>query len=789
MMDAPPRVDTARALLEAGWHPIPLPAGRKGPPPDGTTGTDGADLTLEQLELLSWSGNIAVRAGADQLGLDIDAYAGGLDTLRQLVAELGPLPRTVVSHSGRDDGSGIYWYRVPVGIRFIGGLPGIQTIQRTHRYAVVAPSTHPDHGGTYGWWNQLEAAPCELVPLVEDTPELPWPWIERLSRGTLADGASSAGVAPPEEVELFVLEHTSARATRYLPMVVEHFLEEVARGMSRHDSMTHCLAWSMGEARAGDYPAGDALERLGAAWGNVMDVPRRAALAVPGRATEWQGMVGWSVRRAQALDQALVDGISDDHQGPMLEEEAEPAPDPEEVEQPEVGADDPDDPDLHGADTGDPSDYFNRNGIKALTLARAITAISPMAVGDDRRLYRYRAGVWLPDGERVVARRCTYILGQRVRSSHVSTAMLVLSSLPPTVHAVQPERWVNVRNGLLDWRTGELAEHTPEVRSTYQLAVDWQPAATCPTVDSWMLEVVEADVVPLLWEVIGVAVYARLPFHRAVMLAGTGRNGKGTFLRLIERLVGAEHCAALTLHQIAEDRFMPAGLFGKVVNLAGDIDARAVTATGLFKMLTGEDQVTAQRKHQHDFRFHNQALMVFSANQLPTSSDHTEGYGSRWVVVPFRKLTLGRHGSKPEDHDLEGRLHAELPGVLVRAVEGLRSAMARGGFVMPASVAAETDAFIKASNPLHTFAEDHLEVTGLASDEVSRVGVYSAYQAWCKIAGAGALSARRFWPDLLAAFPGIDTGVTEATPNGYRVGHEQTRVVRGVRLMSAGLWP
>ena len=150
----------ALAYLDAGWHPLPLPAGAKHPPPDGLTGAAGVDLTRDDIELHGWPpGNIGLRMPVDVLGIDADVYRGGAkETMRRLVRKYGQLPTTMVSHNGRNDGSGIRFYRVPNGLRFMSGLPGVDFIQRHHRYAVVWPSIHPD-GRSYGWWDEAEERP------------------------------------------------------------------------------------------------------------------------------------------------------------------------------------------------------------------------------------------------------------------------------------------------------------------------------------------------------------------------------------------------------------------------------------------------------------------------------------------------------------------------------------------------------------------------------------------------------------------------------------------------------
>ena len=54
------------------------------------------------------------------------------------------------------------------------------------------------------------------------------------------------------------------------------------------------------------------------------------------------------------------------------------------------------------------------------------------------------------------------------------------------------------------------------------------------------------------------------------MLTGEKRNGKSTFLSLIENLLGRDNCTSLDLKELG-DRFKTAELFGKLANIGDDI--------------------------------------------------------------------------------------------------------------------------------------------------------------------------------------------------------------------------
>lgn len=169
----------------AGWSGVlPIPPRRKSSPPTGFTGANGAYPDDDQVAEWAVSGpacNIALRMGPDVIGIDVDDYDDkpGGRTLAELVDTCGELPPTWVSTSRTDRVSGIRFYRLPTPTKLIGSLPGIEIIQRHHRYAVVAPSLHPD-GREYRWISP-DGEFGGQVPDVATLPELPAEWFKRLA--------------------------------------------------------------------------------------------------------------------------------------------------------------------------------------------------------------------------------------------------------------------------------------------------------------------------------------------------------------------------------------------------------------------------------------------------------------------------------------------------------------------------------------------------------------------------------------------------------------------------------
>lgn len=186
-----PYADAAGDYLAGGWSPIRLPYRKKNPPPIGFTGYEGRYVDAEQVERWSKRGraNVGLRLPEQVIGLDVDDYDGkaGGATFADAVARLGPLPPTWRSTSRTDDPvSGIRFYRVPAGHRWVDRLgDNVEVIHHGHRFAVVAPSMHPE-GREYGWFDP-DGLPADGGPKVDELPELPAAWVAELDRGDAAD--------------------------------------------------------------------------------------------------------------------------------------------------------------------------------------------------------------------------------------------------------------------------------------------------------------------------------------------------------------------------------------------------------------------------------------------------------------------------------------------------------------------------------------------------------------------------------------------------------------------------
>lgn len=234
---------------------------------------------------------------------------------------------------------------------------------------------------------------------------------------------------------------------------------------------------------------------------------------------------------------------------------------------------------------------------------------------------------------------------------------------------------LNLTNGMLDLQTGELLDHDPKYLSSVQLPVAWNPDATSPKYDAWLQDVIPLQIDDLEESVSMMLDPSRTP-PKAIFLFGPSRSGKSTFLRIASAVAGGGNTSAVTLQQLVENRFAAVNVYGKILNAAAELRAGHIDDLTIFKNMTGDDPIEAERKYVQPFKFHNKALFAFAANELPTVGESSRAYSER--IKPFR---FGNSFAGAEDPKIEEAMMGELEGILKRWVERWQTMNGRGHYL------------------------------------------------------------------------------------------------------------
>lgn len=218
---------------------------------------------------------------------------------------------------------------------------------------------------------------------------------------------------------------------------------------------------------------------------------------------------------------------------------------------------------------------------------------------------------------------------------------------------------INFRNGLYDLKEGLLKQHTPSHLSTFQLGIDYEQGAGCPwflqALETWFEEdAVRNEFLKLCYY----AITGNRGHHIAAFFYGEGGDGKGEAVKILKALVGEDRTSAISLEDL-DDQFMPAGLFGKWLNIADEVNRKTHLNDGMFKRVTGESTMTVNVKYGQPITFVPKALWVVVTNSIFSSSDNSRGFNRRLKFIVFRQVPE----EKKIDNFFRTRLQPELPGI------------------------------------------------------------------------------------------------------------------------------
>lgn len=385
---------------------------------------------------------------------------------------------------------------------------------------------------------------------------------------------------------------------------------------------------------------------------------------------------------------------------------------------------------------------------------------------DNRQIYLYKDGVYKNDGTEAV-------LDTEIRNvhneyyvkywneanpgfplTHVSKATAkyvseVLAYIRSYTHITRDsieenqEKYINLKNGLFNLETWELKPHTPDIKLIRQIPVFYEKGAECPQISKFLHDIVAEPDIDLLCEIAGYCLTTDCSHQKAFMLYGVGSNGKSVFLALLEALVGGENTSAESLQKLEFDKYRTAKLYGKLVNICGDIPDSKMHKSEVFKKLTsGLDLIDGENKYQDSFQFRNTAKLVFSANVLPEGKKD-KAYYRRWVLVRFPN---NFEGGK-EDKTLITRLKdpEELSGFLNLALQGLKRLKENGKFSNDKSVEDTQREYEFNSNPIAAFMD---ECTKGSQEDIDAIILYSTYVLWAEVNDKRVMPYNQFGKEL-----------------------------------------
>lgn len=308
------------------------------------------------------------------------------------------------------------------------------------------------------------------------------------------------------------------------------------------------------------------------------------------------------------------------------------------------------------------------------------------------------------------------------------------------------EKHINLLNGLLNTETWEFGPHRPDLLSTIQLHVNYDPAAKDkPNFDRYINDLVrdsggtiDKSKLNVIQEFVGlilsnISVYK---LKKALFLISfIGNTGKSTLDRVINSMLGNEYSLAIDLKNLdgkEGNRFALGKLRGKRFLECGDQSSATIKDSSIFKKLTGGDKQNIEKKGVQGEDVVFRGGIIINSNSIPYfEDDHGKHMIERILLVPLE------HTIVKKDIKLEDEMLKEKSAIFNWFMEGLKRLSDNGMKLSECdSIKEFMQEYREQGDSLYRYLSKNYEVTNNPRDLIQKTVFDQDYHVWCSMVNA-----------------------------------------------------
>lgn len=363
-------------------------------------------------------------------------------------------------------------------------------------------------------------------------------------------------------------------------------------------------------------------------------------------------------------------------------------------------------------------------------------------------------------GKEQDADRRKYLVSHALRSmnaSGLSSMLDVARGLPGLTikpAALDQDPWLlNVENGAVDLRTGELKDHDPDDYLTHLAPVAFDPSATCP---QWLAflkrSLPDQERIDFLQRALGYSLTGVVRERCMFVTYGGTQRGKTTVQETLATILGdyarTFNPQMLLITKFDQGRHEVAELPGVRFAVTSETNANRRFDEAKVKHWTGNEKISAEAKYERPFDFYPQFKLWMATNHRPEIRGTDDAIWTRLRVIPFDREI------PPEEKmpDLREKLLAEAPGILAWAIGGCLAWQA-SGLATPKVISDAVDAYREDMDSLKKWLSDACFIDVNAT--VPKGELWASYLDWCHSTGEQEMRQRAYLERLRLAVPGL----------------------------------
>lgn len=209
---------------------------------------------------------------------------------------------------------------------------------------------------------------------------------------------------------------------------------------------------------------------------------------------------------------------------------------------------------------------------------------------------------------------------------------------------------INFKNGLFSIKKQKMYNHSPRFFSINQINTNLNfNAPKVQAIDNVLDKLSSGNIKrkQSILEMIGYSMTTSIKLQKAFILYGsTARNGKSTLINIISELIGNKNIGTVPFRELSKNKFAGGGIKGKLLNVGSEMTDEFIEDVSNFKMYITGDEVEIEEKFKPRQKIKPYAKFIFSANELPTVADKTDGFYRRLQIIPLETSFTDKDAKK-----------------------------------------------------------------------------------------------------------------------------------------------
>lgn len=316
----------------------------------------------------------------------------------------------------------------------------------------------------------------------------------------------------------------------------------------------------------------------------------------------------------------------------------------------------------------------------------------------------------------------------------------------PTPEVDKDNVLINLKNGTFEItpKGTKLKQFDPSDFITYQLPFEYDPQARAPIFETYLKRVLpDQERQKVLAEYLGYVFIKHgsnaLKEEKALVLYGTGANGKSVFFEIVNALLGVENVSSFSLQSLTNDNgYFRAKLANRLLNYASEINGNLEAS--IFKQLVSGEPVEARLPYGQPFILKQYAKLIFNCNELPKDVEHTNAYFRRFLIIPF-DVTI-----PPQEQDKQLHIKIienELSGVFNWVLDGLNRLLHQKHFSECEAAQRAVEQYRIESDSVQMFLSEY-GYSVSATQVMPLKNMFADYRSYCNENGFKSCSSRTY---------------------------------------------